>query len=325
MRTLLRSTTLVLSAMVAACIVQAQGVGSRTDWFQKAGWGVFTHYLADTVAEGEKTTPARWNQLVDAFDVNGLAGQLESVGAKYYFITLGQNSGHYIAPNAAYDRFTGIRPSKCATRDLVSDLAKALAAKGIRLFVYLPAGAPDRDPAAMRALEWRLGPYPNREFQSRWEQVIAEWSRRWGNKVNGWWFDGCYWPNIMYRSATPPNFASFAAAARAGNPKSIVAFNRGVIYPILSMTEQEDYTAGEINEPDRVRCSGRWVDGVQFHMLSYLGKNWGHAPLRFQSSQVVDWTRRINEKGGVVTWDVPIQANGRIPQEFIDQLKALRK
>ncbi len=312
---------LALLGLAAAACAQTH----RTDWFQEAGWGVFTHYLADTVAEGAKTSPERWNALVDGFDVDGLAGELAAVGAKYYFITLGQNSGHYIAPNASYDRFTGIRPSKCARRDLTASLSAALARRGIRLMVYLPAGAPDRDPTAMRALEWRLGPYPNREFQVKWEQVIAEWSHRWGTRIHGWWFDGCYWPNIMYRSAEPPNFASFARAARTGNPGNIVAFNRGVIYPILSMTEQEDYTAGEINEPERVRCSGRWVDGAQFHMLSYLGTNWGRGPKRFSDEQVANWTRQIISKGGVVTWDVPIQANGHIPPEFLDQLKKLAK
>jgi hypothetical protein len=60
-------------------------------------------------------------------------------------------------------------------------------------------------------------------------------------------------------------------------------------------------------------------------MLSYLGANWGRSPARFQPEQVVQWTRRIMDKGGVVTWDVPIGANGLIPGQFIEQLKALRK
>jgi len=47
-------------------------------------------------------------QGVDGFDVNGLADQLASVGAGYYVITLGQNSGYFCSPNAAYDGFVGI-------------------------------------------------------------------------------------------------------------------------------------------------------------------------------------------------------------------------
>jgi len=83
-----------------------------TDWFKDAGWGVFTHYLT-----ANETTAEDWNKQVDNFDLTGLADQLESVGAKYYFITIGQNSGHFCAPNETYDSIVGIRPSKCSTRD----------------------------------------------------------------------------------------------------------------------------------------------------------------------------------------------------------------
>ena len=86
-----------------------------------------------------------WNRLIDGFDVEKLADQLTKVKAHYLFITLGQNSGHYLSPNATYDRLVGIRPSKCSRRDLVADLYKALEPKGIKLLVYLPAGAPSKD------------------------------------------------------------------------------------------------------------------------------------------------------------------------------------
>ena len=124
-----------LVAAVAVGSVAGQTKKHRSGWFQQARWGVFTHYLADVVAEGPSTSVERWNECVNGFDVERMARQLERAGAGYYVITLGQNSGHYIAPNAAYDAFTGIRPSKCARRDLVADLYRALAARGIRLMV----------------------------------------------------------------------------------------------------------------------------------------------------------------------------------------------
>jgi len=290
----------------------------RADWFKAAGWGVFTHYLT-----APETTADDWNRRVNSFDTQALAAQLASIGAKYYFITLGQNSGHYCSPNATYDSYVGIKPSKCSTRDLVADIYRALRPKGIKLLVYLPAGAPNQDPVAVQALQWENGPHRNREFQVKWEGVIREWSRRWGTKVCGWWFDGCYWPNEIYRFPEPPNFASFAAAARAGNPDSIVAFNPGVLNPIISESECEDYTAGEINQPGEVKCPGRWVDGAQFHMLSYLGPWWSQGPPRFTTEQVIAWTRGIIACGGVVTWDVPISPDGHIPQDMLAQLKTL--
>lgn len=316
---------------------EAQGImNHRTTWFKNAKWGVFTHYMADTVLP--EATVEAWNETVTAFDVQGLADQLKAVGAGYYVITLGQNSGFYCSPNAAYDKYVGVTPSKCSARDLVADLADALHARGIALMVYLPSGAPDRDPEAMKALEWQNGKHPMWDkspvapgdedsrlvnFQKKWEDVIREWSTRWGTKVSGWWFDGCYFPDAMYRFPDAPNFESFAAAARAGNPNSIVAFNPGVRDPILPMTPVEDYTAGEINDADKVKCPGRWVDGVQFHMLSFLGPAWAQSPPRYTDDQAAKITTGIIRKGGVVTWDVPIEATGKIAQPFINQLTAI--
>jgi hypothetical protein len=209
---------------------------------------------------------------------------------------------------------------------LVADLAVALKKRGIKLIVYLPAGAPASDREAVEALGWRNGPYRNREFQLKWEEVIREWSRRWGDKVAGWWFDGCYWPNTMYRTSAPPNFASFAAAARAGNPDSVLAFNPGVVDRSLSVTPDEDYTAGEINDPDRLmirRAVAGKVDGAQVHVLSYLGATWGKGTPRSSVEQVTEWSRKIARSGGVVTWDVPIGRDGLIAQPFLDQLAAV--
>ncbi len=327
----------LVSLMLIACVEgvpasnrEPEVCNTRAAWMTEARWGVMTHYLADWKAREmkEQMTVEKWNDMVSRFDVEGLAKQLKSVGAGYYLITIGQNSGFYLAPNATYDRLVGIRPSKCSRRDLVADLYEVLHRRGIRLMVYLPSGAPAGDATARQALEWQNGPHRNREFQLKWEQVIREWSMRWGTKVAGWWFDGCYWPNTMYRNDQPPNFASFAAAARAGNPGAIVAFNPGVVPRILSVTPHEDYTAGEINDPNRIEIrravDGR-IDGTQVHVLSYLGARWGMGDPRFPTGQVVEWSQGIRKRGGVVTWDVPIQPSGLIAQPFVDQLAAIGK
>jgi alpha-L-fucosidase len=308
----------------------ASGSEERSAWMKEARWGVMTHYLADWIARqdgrSQPLTVEEWNELIDHFDVEGLADQLKAVGAGYHVLTIGQNSGFYLAPNATYDRLVGIQPSKCARRDLVADLSGALHKRGIRLIVYLPAGAPAGDRAAVEALGWKNGANRNAEFQARWERVIRDWSERWGKRVDGWWFDGCYWPNTMYRTSEPPNFASFAAAARAGNPESVVAFNPGVVDRILSVTPFEDYTAGEINDLERLmirRASGGKVDGAQVHVLSYLGATWGQGAPRFNEDQVVAWSRKVNGAGGVVTWDVPIQKNGLLAGPFVEHLSAV--
>jgi len=302
-----------------------------TEWFKESKWGIFTHYLT-----GTETSVSEWNNHVNSFDVERLAQQLHSTGAKYYFITIGQNSGHYCSYNTVYDDFVGIHPSKCSERDLIKDIYEALGPKGIKLMVYLPSGAPAGDVTALERLEWKWGYGGNwpswgtgrtgerlAEFQLKWESVIREWSLRWGNHVAGWWLDGCYFSDEMYRHPDPPNFQSFAASLKAGNPDSIVAFNPGVLVPVISLTEYEDYTAGEISDAFPV-CPGRWVNGAQYHILSYLGERWGGGGRRFPDEFVLGYTKHVNSRGGVITWDVPISSEGFIPQAFIDQLMVLK-
>lgn len=331
----MRRTTFLIAAVVLVCGIlgDAQDKVSaikRAVWMQEARFGVMNHYLADWISDTNHLdmNVEEWNRLVDHFDVEALANQLQSVGARYYIISIGQNSGYYVAPNATYDRFVGIKPSKCSRRDLVADISDALHKRGIKLMVYLPSGAPDRDAVAVAALGWKRGPYPNREFQLKWEQVIREWSLRWGKKIDGWWLDGCYYANTMYRSTEAPNFASLAAAARAGSPDSAVAFAPGPTFPIISISPYEDYTAGEVLDPTRLqlkRVQDGTIDGTQLQMLSHLGEKWGKGAPRYSTEQVLNFSRTIWEARGAVTWDVPLQLNGTMPQPFIEQLAALGK
>ena len=80
---------------MAATPVRGDPDNPRTDWFQQAGCGAFMHFL-----------PVDDKQLamVDSFDVEALAGQLNAIGAKYFVLTLGQNSGYFNAPNGEYCR-----------------------------------------------------------------------------------------------------------------------------------------------------------------------------------------------------------------------------
>ena len=323
-----------------------------TDWFRDAGWGAFMHYLArGASAPGPaEITTNEWNRRIDAFDAAGLADQLQQIGAAYFFLTIGQNSGFYLSPNETYDSLVGRSPSRCSRRDLVADMIGALAGSGIRLMVYLPSHAPAHDRRAVEALKctprwdasaWQLRPgtylregdVDDRlsEFQRNWEAVIREWSLRWGAGVAGWWFDGCYHADRMYRCAEEPNFRSFAAAAKAGNPDSLVAFNPGVKVPILSLTEHEDYTAGEIANALPVQSGsswtpplGRFVDGAQLHVLTFLGEYWGRGRPRLPDELVVGYTKHVNAVEGVITWDVPPTPVGLIAEPLLRQLGVLR-
>ncbi len=288
--------------------------GANTDWLYAAKWGVFDQGQIAECQSPRIATVSDWNAAVDAFDVEGFANQLDRMGAGYLVHPLGQNSGFYCSPNATYDSIVGYSPSHMSRRDLILDISEALKPRSIPLMVYLPAGAPDQDSQAVAALQWRRGSSGLQNFQRMWDSIIQEWSVRWGTKVAGWWFDGCFFGNSMY------NWDSFAAAARSGNAASVVAFNPGVQNPIQALVPQQDYTAGETEKPLSVLCNGRWVkspvDGtelpngqVQFHCMTYAGADWatGSSP-NYSEGELVSATNSIVNGGGVVTWDMPVSS-----------------
>ena len=327
---------------------------ANTDWFKFAKFGVFLHFLAETylAQKNNQLSVDEWNVIVDSIDVDRLASQIVSTGAGYCIFTIGQNSGFHCSPNPVYDEIAGIKPSKCSRRDLIADVAAAFGKKNIKLLVYGASGAPCSDPTAVERLRWRWG-FENSsnalpmnwcyghwvnengiqiketglrltEFQHKWEEILTYWSKTWGKKVAGWWIDGCYFADAMYRHDDKPNFRSFASALKAGNRDSIVAFNPGVITPVISVTEYEDYTAGEISNTFPVACSSspisRFVDGAQYHILSYLGQTWGSTTPRFEVDFPMAFTKHIIQREGVVSWDVPIQLESMIPDVFLAQL-----
>ncbi|HPA19766.1 MAG TPA: hypothetical protein PLU30_18600 [Verrucomicrobiae bacterium] len=327
---------------------------ARTAWFRDAKWGVFFHYLASpaSATEAADMDTERWNRRIDAFDVAGLARQLEEIRAGYFFITLGQNSGFYLSPNGTYDRLVGRAPGRCSRRDLVADIAAALKPHGIRTMVYFTSMAPAQDRQAIERLRctppWdprRVGFKPDSftpqpgvderltEFQRNWEAVIREWSLRWGKDVHGWWIDGAYNADVMYRHKDPPNFQSFADAMRAGNPDAIVCFNPGVKVPVIKHAPCEDYTAGEIADAFPVGVdAGKWakpvggtVAGAQYHVLTFLGDYWGRGKPRFPAEMLLAYTKYLNDRGGVITWDVPPAENGHIPDNFFQLLLTLKE
>jgi hypothetical protein len=121
-----------------------------------------------------------------------------------------------------------------------------------------------------------------------------------------------------------------AAAARAGNPASVVAFNPGVYYPVGPMSEQQDYIAGEVSDLEQTLVkSGRvqdgLMDGAQLHVLSFLGETWGRGAPRLTPARIVAVTRDVTRHRGALTWDVPVQRNGVIAEPFLEQLRALKR
>jgi hypothetical protein len=325
MRSLPIAVALVLLSLVSAVpAAEGDSVAAKTDWFAARKYGVFVHYLTglqnnpEHVASlGRKTD---WDTCVREFDCERFAQRMEEAGAGYVIFTMMQRSRFLIAPNATFDRITGYRPGEaCATRDLVEDLHRALDRRGIALMLYWTGDGPCDDPKAAAAMGWPANGQVNEAFVRNWASVVREYGLRYQGKVKGWWTDGCY-RFIGYDEA---KLGILAEALRAGNPQRIVALNPGVDPHVQAYSRHEDYTTGEQNSFTDLPL-GRFVGREQWHLLSYLGSDWGRPGTARSKQELVDYVHACTALGGVVSIDVVLYRDGDLDRSQLEVLKALR-
>jgi hypothetical protein len=244
---------------------------------------------------------------------------MHQVGAGYVIFTIMQLTRHMIAPNETYDHITGYKPGEaCARRDLVDDLYKSLSKRNIPLMLYYTGDGPSRDSKAGPA--FGCGTPVTTEFVKKWASVAEEYGMRYGKKVAGYWTDGCY-PFIGYDDE---KLGIMAKCLKAGNPDRIIALNRGVDPKVMSYTRHEDFTAGEQNRFYDMPAS-RWIDGEQWHILSFLGPAWAQPGCGYTKEQLAQYVSDVHTRGGVVSIDAMLFRDGSLDRSQVELLKAVRE
>mgnify|MGYP001853300095 FL=1 len=303
----------------------------NTDRLHDKKWGVFTHYLWHE--QNRAGTPANmgagqvdWSTLVDQIDVERLARTLHEVGAGYYFITLMQGHKYMLAPNDTFDSIAGTRPGECcAERDIVSELYDALHKYDIDLYLYYTGDGPYKDVEVGEKFGY-IEPRTknlNRGFVEKWAAVLEDYSRRWGDKVKGWWIDGCY----RYFKYNEELLKLYQTAVRNGNPDAIIAYNDGVKPTLTKDYALSDFTCGEFNDFVFVPAS-RYVDGAQAHILAPLGRSldgsewgsWCKPGAKRDGAYMHDYVQKVNAVGGVVTIDIIIYHDGSLDEQQLEVL-----
>lgn len=324
--------TLVLLIIVSASTIIplfSEPFNPNTDWFQKAGYGVFVHYLEDlqnnpeTIHSlGKKTS---WDECVREFDVERFADSMAQARAGYVIFTMHQRTKFLIAPNSTFDNLTGYKPGEaCSTRDLVEDLYRALSKRKIPLMLYWTGDGPREDSRAAKALGW-ADPIPV-DYVKKWASVVREYGERYKDKVVGWWVDGCY----RFIGYNEEKLKILADALKAGNPNRIIALNPGVEEKVSFYTVLDDYTCGEQNEFHDMPAQ-RWINGVQWHILSFLGCGgshigaaWAMPGTKYSKADLIEYISDVNRLGGVVSIDVMVYRDGALDRSQLEILKALR-
>jgi hypothetical protein len=303
----------------------------RTAWMADARFGVMAHWLPETKPmKGHPLTD--WNEAVEAFDIEGFLQQFKHAGAGYLLFTLGQNSGFYCSPNEAFD---ATLPGRCSRFDLAGAIADRITASGARFMAYLPTEMDSsKDMDLRNAFGWDAHPYDKSIFHEKYQRVIQCWAERFGKKLSGWWFDGCYdqhsWTSTDEWSNERFDYRKWVACAKAGNHDALVAFNNGV-GSFLPICASQDYTAGEANDLSYLP-SGRMNSYTQWHALTYLDCFWGHTeqvgaiePPRFSDEELFAYVKKCREKKGAVTLNVGIYQSGLMADKTIEQLNRLSR
>ncbi len=314
----------VALAMTAPIATGAESQHPNTDWFQQAGYGVFVHYLASLQNNPEKVhslgKETSWDECVRDFDTERFADAMAEAGAGYVIFTVMQVARFMIAPNATFDRISGYTPGEaCATRDLVEDVYQSLHKRNIPLMLYWTGDGPRADEKAGPA--YGCGEPVSTEFVRKWADTFREYGERYGEKVAGIWCDGCY----SFIGYDEEKLGILAQGLRAGNPKRIIALNPGVDPEVRAYTPHEDYTCGEQNVFSEIPVQ-RFLNGEQWHILSFLSKTWwGEPGTGYSKQELPDYVFDVHQRGGVVSIDVALFRDGSLDRSQIELLKAVRR
>lgn len=315
-------------------------MNSVQDRFYNRRWGVFFHYLYPCLIKNEGYENYSWNEMVESFDVESFASELHRAGAGYCFITVMQGAKYMLAPNKTYDKICGTEPGEaCATRDLVNDLYVALSKYDIDLYLYYTGDGPCKDSICgpkMRFYNADKWDVITPEFVQNWAAVLEEYSIRYGDKVKGWWIDGCY----DYVGYNDELLKPLYEAIKKGNPNAIVAFNNGDLCREEVLTGKaerklrkcycsEEFTAGEYIDFTYIPET-RFIDGAQAHILAPIGADgvnnepdnpgmwWYQKGARYDSEYMKEYIQKMHDAGGVVTAELYIYPDGKLDKEQID-------
>jgi hypothetical protein len=168
---------------------------------------LFFHFLAPE----ENCTSQKWNDMVNAVDVEKFADQVKETGAGYVVLTLGQNQLYSCAPNPFLEKLWELKPDTyIPKRDLPMDVYNALHKRGIGLMLYL---ATDTQyclplPASFTKETDRF---------KNWLKLAEWYSDHYGQRCLGWWTDG------LDQDWTAHYRSRMHNALKHGNPEAIVA------------------------------------------------------------------------------------------------------
>jgi F5/8 type C domain/Alpha-L-fucosidase len=306
---------------------------TRLNWFKDAKYGLNVAFFPESYPQfkGKDLSDGTWNRMVEDFDVKGFVSDVLKTGSKYVIFSVGQTSGYYTSPSSVFTTATKTKVGEFVPRrDLVKDIAVALKKYNIPLIAYAGVQGPSTAPPKITNTFPARNDQADDENRKTFNAMIREWSGRWGTNVAGWWLDGCY-PWVAGFGNTPAGEANIDAlitATKWGNKQAISTCNPSIeIFKPLSVNQ--DFMAGEeayFHRYPRNRFIKYKGQQLQWHVMSFLGKNWSEASSnRYTKRQLVEYVKSVSQLGGVVTIDASVTTKGRIVKNQLQQMAEVKR
>ncbi|WP_347440394.1 FHA domain-containing protein [Rubritalea sp.] len=294
---------------------------------------------------------------VNKFDPQEFAAQIaELKTVDYVILNVTQPSGpcYFTAPHPELEKilktrdyFSGpVYPDRGSfpRRDILGETLNAVRATGKKTLVYFACEGFHTGLAKKELQDvWfdHIESLGMTHYQAVGQLILKHYVEQYGTKIDGWWFDG------SGGLKTAKQRQEWRDIVLAGNPKSIVAFNRMAGPPFRS-TPQCDYFGGHPTPRSRhkfwepvnlpmitaieaspwMNCNGEPVGDPQMstlgHVFMGLQDRWTLGKCAFPPEQAVEWTTRVIASGGMYTWASP-RAGSKMAAAQFNVLKKIDK
>jgi hypothetical protein len=294
-----------------------------------AKYGLMFHWTSQSMPR--EGPPLSYCDAVRNFDVDQFAKMVSETGAGFVVFTTSHAGFYFPGPNPVID---SILPGRTCPRDLIGDMADALDHYHIQLELYFHPGHDDSP-------WWQRTHFDDEDksaYFQQWRAIISSIGNRYGKKLAGWWFDDAAFTYYPFN----PDWEQMSAAARAGNPDRVVAYNSWILprlndfYDVYTGengswdTKFEDLTFLPVGGTGRY--SGGPQAGLQAEITVIVNDSWGHfkrdQPIsspRLSEDEFVSKLKDAISRKAVPLLDVEVYQDGTISPQTLQWFQAARK
>jgi hypothetical protein len=263
--------------------------------------------------------------------VDQFAKMVSETGAGFVVFTTSHAGFYFPGPNPVID---SILPGRTCPRDLVGDMADALNRYHIRLELYFHPGHDD-------APVWQRTHFDDADktaYFDQWRAIISSIGNRYGTRLAGWWFDDSAFTYYPFN----PDWEQMTAAARAGNPDRVVAYNSWIL---PKLNDFYDVYAGENGNWETkyedldflpVGGTGRYTGGpqagLQAEITVIINRDWGHfkkdqpiGPPRITADDLVSKLKDALSRKAAPLLDVDVYQDGTTSPETLQLFQAVQR